>query len=329
MVFIGSADDNAEDKNNAEDENNEEDELNDIRNNILNEVDIKSKLELYTELFKCISLHTKKRKEGLNLYYSWLNSIHFFVNVSIITLSAASTFIQSLVPDYDDYAVFRIILLSITTYTGLALAISKFYKLDDKKENTNSLRDRFTELQTKVKFHTDSLAPWESGSHYKKLYNEKNKDNNNKETEWISLVNQIESEYMNIIDCKRELNSNYEKLLEKGTTKNYISKYKDKKKIKKKALGYDNEIKNIKLDNAKLKELLEQKAIQSNLEYTKKEIESESQRYDYFNNMEINNISENISDNMKINNISENISDNIPDNIPDNNSGDNLKPDNP
>lgn len=198
---------NVEDENNAEDDNNEEGELDDIRNNILNEEDIKSKLKLYSDLFECISNHTKKRKEGLNLYYSWLNSIHFYVNVSIITLSAASTFIQSLVPDYDEYAVFRIILLSITTYTGLILAISKFYKLDDKKENTNSLRDRFTELQTKVKFHTDSLAPWKSGSHYKKMYNGKNK-NNNKETEWISLVNNIESEYMNIIDCKRELHSN-------------------------------------------------------------------------------------------------------------------------
>lgn len=257
---------------NITEELNEEEELNIIRYSILNENDINSKLALYNKLFKIISTHTKKRKEGLNLYYSWLNNIHFFVNVSIITLSAASTFIQSLVPDYDDYASLKITLLVITTYSGLVLAISKFYKLDDKKEHTNSLRDRFTELQTKVKYHTDTLSPWESGSHYKKC-DEKTTDNSSKETAWISLVSEIESEYLNIIDCKRELNSNYEKLLEKGTTKNYISQYEDKKNLRKRAQKYDHAIKNLKLDIKKNKKLLKHRRTQYYLDREKQQIE--------------------------------------------------------
>lgn len=337
MWFFKKNNDNEnqnENEDNQDNENDEDNELNNIRNSILNEEDINSKLKLYFDLFDCISSHTKKRKEGLNLYYSRLNSIHFFVNVSIISLSAASTFIQSLVPNFDDYEVFRIILLSITTYSGLTLAISKFYKLDEKKENTNSLRDRFTELQTKVKFHIDSLAPWKYGIHYKNKSNKKNK--NSKETEWISLVGKIESEYMNIIDCKRELNSNYEKLLEKGTTKTYISKYKDKKKISKKAQSYENEIDNIKLDNDKLRKYIKEKKIQYELESWKKEIEWRNNHFyetekSIFNEEEDNeeNKPEKIPDNfsdygIKKPNISDDIIDNQDDDIPKD-----LKPDNP
>ena len=253
-------------------ENIENQELDEIHKRILQEPNVKAKIELYFKLFTCISQHTKKRKEGLNLYYSWLNTIHFCVNVSIITLSASSTFIQSLFHESEQNEFIKILLLSITTYSGLSLAITKFYKLDEKKEHTNSLRDRFTELSTRIKYHIDSLEPWNFESHYK--------NENTKEATWRSLIEKIEREYENIIDCKRELNSNYEKILEKATTKTYISKYKDKKNIMKKKQNYDNDIRKLQVDNEKLEIYLNELKKYKILEAKKKNIES---GYNYTN----------------------------------------------
>ena len=191
--------------------------------NLLKEEHINNKLDSYHEIFHRLNDESKNSKEGLILYYSRLNTINFCVHVSVITLSAASTFIQSYLPEEQyNSDIIRLILLSITSYSGLILSVSKFYKLEEKKENAHNLRDRFADLETKIQYYIDFIKPWTYSSHYLDKLTDKGKD---KETEWVGLIEKIESEYVNIIDCKRELTASYEKILESNVARIYINKF--------------------------------------------------------------------------------------------------------
>ena len=199
--------------------------------NLLKEEQINNKLDSYHQIFDKLNDESRNSKEGLILYYSRLNTINFFVHVSVITLSAASTFIQSYLPEEQyNSDMIRLILLSITTYSGLILSVSKFYKLEEKKENAHNLRDRFADLETKIQYYIDYIKPWTYSSHYLDKLTDKGKD---KETEWVGLIEKIESEYINIIDCKRELTASYEKILESNVARIYINKFIKQNKLNK------------------------------------------------------------------------------------------------
>ena len=191
---------------------------------------IDNKLDSYYEIFDKLNEDAKNSKEGLILYYSRLNTLNFCVHVSIISLSATSTFIQSYLSDDQYTETIKLLLLSITSYSGLILAISKFYKLEEKKENAHNLRDRFADLETKINYYIEYIKPWKYAAHYSNELNNKGKD---KETEWVGLIEKIESEYINIIDCKRELTASYEKILESNVARIYIKRYINKMKITK------------------------------------------------------------------------------------------------
>ena len=183
---------------------------------------IDDKLDSYYEIFDKLNEDAKNSKEGLILYYSRLNTLNFCVHVSIISLSATSTFIQSYLSDDQYTETIKLLLLSITSYSGLILAISKFYKLEEKKENAHNLRDRFADLETKINYYIEYIKPWKYAAHYSNELNNKGKD---KEIEWVGLIEKIDSEYINIIDCKRELSASYEKILESNVARIYIKKY--------------------------------------------------------------------------------------------------------
>ena len=70
-----------------------------------------------------------ENKEGLILYYSRLNQYNFIIQVSIILLSSISTFIQSYLPEEERNDYIKVLLLSITSYSGFILSLSKFFKL--------------------------------------------------------------------------------------------------------------------------------------------------------------------------------------------------------
>jgi hypothetical protein len=191
-----------------------------LRKLILKTDNIEKKLTLYTDLLNDACEEMKERKLSLDLYYSYLNKLSSYSQTSIIALSAASTFIQSIVKPAEQTDVIKVLLLSITSYSGFILAVSKFYKLDEKKENAHNLRDRFADLQTKIQYYVDYIKPWKDKAHYQHILNGKDKV-----TEWVGLIEKIENEYHGIIDSKRELSSNYDKIIDSYVTKKYTRKY--------------------------------------------------------------------------------------------------------
>lgn len=187
---------------------------------ILKENDINAKINLYKVLLDSAHESARARKEGLDLYYNHLHLLSSGFQTSIILLSAASTFMQSLSGDQPDSGPIKIIILSITSYSGFILAIGKFLKLDEMRENVHNLRDRFADLQNKIQYYIDYIEPWNNYAHYSNQY--KGKD---KETEWVSLIEKIETEYVNIIDNKRELSSSYDKIIDSVVSKKYKKMY--------------------------------------------------------------------------------------------------------
>jgi len=188
------------------------------KNDPLNKDVIESKIKLYEEIFITSHKECKEKKEGLDLYYNHLHKVNSVFQTSIIFLSAGSTFMQSLTSDDEnDKTIIKIIVLSITSYSGFILALGKFLKLEDMRESVHNLRDRFADLQNKINYFIDLMKPWKN-SHYYHNISKKEKD---KATEWVSLIERIESEYVNIIDTKRELSSSYDKIIDSVITKKY------------------------------------------------------------------------------------------------------------
>lgn len=184
----------------------------------------------YKILFENIHKETHENKEGLILYYSRLNQYNLAVHVSIIFLSSVSTFVQSFIPEEQQNDTIKLLLLLITSYSGFILAFCKFYKLEEKKENSNNLRDRYADLEMKINFYLDYIRPWEKYTHY----SDDHSFNKNKYSEWCNLIDKIETEYMNIIEYKKELNSIYEKIIDTHVNRIYIKRYLTKQRNKQK-----------------------------------------------------------------------------------------------
>ena len=92
--------------------------------------------------------------ERYNRYNKWINSIQ----LSIIFFSAISAFIQA------GNSVFHLsentiqfIALCISSYSALTLSVSKYYKLDDQKENMNSVRQQCAEFMAELGAREDRL----------------------------------------------------------------------------------------------------------------------------------------------------------------------------
>jgi len=189
------------------------------KNDPLNKDIIESKIKLYEDLFYNAHQECIEKKEGLDLYYNHLHKVNSVFQTSIIFLSAGSTFMQSLTSeDENDNKTIKIIVLSITSYSGFILALGKFLKLEDMRESVHNLRDRFADLQNKINYFIDLMEPWKNSHYYQNniALNEKYKG-----TEWVSFIERIESEYVNIIDMKRELSSSYDKIIDSVVSKKY------------------------------------------------------------------------------------------------------------
>ena len=177
---------------------------------------VEKKVRHYRNIFKEILRHCTMKKNGLDMYYEKLTHWNNAVQTSVIFFSAASTFIQSFSDEGSDIINYvPTITLSISSYSGFILAMAKYFKFDETKENVHNLRDRFSELHSRIKYYRDLIKPWEDHTYYK-FFNEKGKIK-----EWNTLINRVDTEYQNIIETKKELFSSYEKIIDTTVARRY------------------------------------------------------------------------------------------------------------
>tara|TARA_Y100000389_G_scaffold120670_1_gene118021 strand:+ start:779 stop:1771 length:993 start_codon:yes stop_codon:yes gene_type:complete len=183
---------------------------------------VSSKVNHYCRIFKDILKKCTMKKNGLDMYYESLTRWNNAIQTSVIFFSAASTFIQSLAEQSDHPEKDKnitIMTLSISTYSGIILSVSKYLKFDETKENVHNLRDRFAELHSRIKYYRDLISPWGNINHYQN-YNEKDKAK-----EWTNLITMVDREYSNIIETKKDLFTSYEKIIDSRVARKYDIKF--------------------------------------------------------------------------------------------------------
>ena len=86
--------------------------------------------------------------------------------------------------------------------------MSKFYKLDERKESAHNLREKFAEIINKISFRLDTLRPWsEIGFIHRENIDEKMKN-------WVEEKNHIRGDYYHTIESKEKLFVEFEKLVD-------------------------------------------------------------------------------------------------------------------
>ena len=119
------------------------------------------RITAYKDHNKLIKDEFKQRIQILDEKYGSYTMWMDIVQVSIIVLAATSSFLQA----GDDIiglnkTVIGFITLIISSYTGLVLALAKYKKIDEKKENINNLRHQCADFLTQIQTRTDKLNTW-------------------------------------------------------------------------------------------------------------------------------------------------------------------------
>ena len=206
------------------------------RQNIINK--IVTQRDNYVRLFNDILRTSKDSYMILDIYYTLLNRKGTRLQISVIIMSSLLTCIQAgrsmdenyQDENYQDYIpnneniinntsffndiftersnmIYDIIVLSISTYSSLSLSIMRYFKWDDKREISSELKGKFLELHNRINHQLDILRPWNSDDYYDNF----NLDNHYKN--WDLLINDIEREYKIIIEVKKSLVTECDKLL--------------------------------------------------------------------------------------------------------------------
>ena len=192
---------------------------------IINNIELKR--DIYSELLNEILKNSKSTKEKLDMYYDNLQWYHSIVQTSVIIVSTGSTFVQSVLDKEKFERLLSFITISVSTYSGLILSLAKFFKLDEKKENVHNLRERFVELHNRINYQDDLLKLWDKDKN-------RNDFTFDKMNRWKNIMDDVEKEYLNIIDIKKNLLMEFEKLIDSLVQQKYTTKHKKCKDKEKK-----------------------------------------------------------------------------------------------
>ena len=172
----------------------------------------------------------KENKRLLDLKYCDLNTNVNNIQTSVIFFSTISGFIQA---TREQFAISDLIVsvvsITISTYISLLLSISKYYKLDELKEQIQNLRSKYSVLHNKIEYRMDVLGPWNS----KKLWI--HADAKKKMQEWNKIYDYMEQDYNELIETKQTLCSEFEIIMDTKSRNKYF--------IKNKELNYANRTK--------------------------------------------------------------------------------------
>ena len=194
---------------------------------------------LLKEMLNC----SKDNKNILDTYYEKLNKYISIIQTSVIFFSTVSAFLQGLRSEITiPNTISFIITLVISTYISLVLSLSKFFKLDELKEQINNLTEKYAEFHNNIQLTLDDLKQWNNVS----LLDQE------KMSEWTTFVKEFYINYSNTIKTKKLLFVEYEKILNSSKRSYYqrlIRKHNIKNEIKIKKLR-ETEIKlDLGLDN--------------------------------------------------------------------------------
>lgn len=220
---------------------------------------IPQKVGVYDGMLEIINEELMAIKNGLDSYESYLHKINSFVQLSVIVLSVASSFVQALnsksyeiifsdpvsdlstnitqiiddtdtggggggAMDQDTYSkMVPIITLSISTYSALVISTERHFSFESREGNVNNLKGLYSELISRIKYQRELLKPWKNPNYYKD-------QSEDKKQSWKSILKNIDQEYCHIIDIKRELYTAYEKIVNTGVYDKYRDLFKYDKK---------------------------------------------------------------------------------------------------
>ncbi len=122
--------------------------------------------------------------------------------------------------------IISVLSISISAYVTLLLSISKYYKLDELREQIQNLRSKYSVLHNKIEYRMDILGPWTA----MKLWI--HADAEKKLQEWKKIHDYMENDYNELIKTKQELCSEFEIIMDTKSRNKYF--------IKNKELNYSN-----------------------------------------------------------------------------------------
>jgi len=171
----------------------------------------------------------KENKRLLDLKYSDLNNAVNNIQTSVIFFSTISGFMQATRIQFGiNDLIISVLSISISAYVTLLLSISKYYKLDELREQIQNLRSKYSVLHNKIEYRMDILGPWTAI----KLWI--HADAEKKIQEWKKIHDYMENDYNELIKTKQELCSEFEIIMDTKSRNKYF--------IKNKELNYSNRV---------------------------------------------------------------------------------------
>ena len=154
----------------------------------------KTKEDLVSSIKRAIFKSTDD-KAIVQFKYDKLNSRNNAVQISVIIFSTLITFIETVKASYDinEYATLLIPILC-STYIALVIAIIRFLKYDEKRENLAKIIERFSYIINKYKRTKHDLKYF--------VLDEKNKD------DWNKLLNIFHTETYEYLNETRRMFDN-------------------------------------------------------------------------------------------------------------------------
>lgn len=158
-----------------------------------------------------------RNKRLLDLNYDTLFMWISYFQTSIIFFSTFSGFIQATKGVFSiNESISFVISIVISTYTSLLLSISKFYKLDERKEKVHNLREQYSSLQNNIKYRIDLLEQWR----YDDLW--LHQDPKARYEEWKTFKKSMEKDFLQIVKTKQDLFTQFEIIMDTKQRNKYI-----------------------------------------------------------------------------------------------------------
>ena len=160
----------------------------------------------------------KENKRLLDLKCDDLTKTVNNIQTSVIFVSTLSGFLQATKMQFgipSDYI--EVISITISTYIALILSISKYYKLDELKEQIQNLREKYSLLHNKIEHRMDVLGPWNN----RHLWEYKNASD--KLAEWRDVLADMHEQYKTIIETKQSLTTEFEIIMDTISRNKYNS----------------------------------------------------------------------------------------------------------